>query len=106
MTKITELAIRAKAAIRYPGWRLDIVGPTTAVLTDMMGRRRMVTFRRRRSRYDGPWMRLARWIISQLRRIAKQIVDATEWIVVSVIWLLGMWMVSIVVIALAMGVEL
>ena len=106
MTKVTELTIRAKAAIRYPGWRLDIVGPTTAVLTDMMGRRRMVTFRRRRSRRDGPWMRLVRWIISRLRRIAKQIVDATEWIVVSVIWLLGMWMVSIVVMALAMGVEL
>ena len=106
MTKTTELAIRAEAAIRYPGWRLDIVGPTTAVLTSMMGRRRMVTFRRRRSRYDGPWMRLVRWIISRLRRIAKQIVDATEWIVVSVMWMAGMWMVSIVVMALAMGVEL
>lgn len=106
MTKATELAIRAKAAIRYPGWRLDIVGPTTAVLTNMMGRRRMVTFRRRRSRYDGPWMRLVRWIISRLRRIAKQIVDATEWIVVSVMWMAGMWMVSIVVMALAMGVRL
>ena len=43
MRKVTELTIRAKAAIRYPGWRLDIVGPTTAVLTNMMGRRRMVT---------------------------------------------------------------
>lgn len=106
MTKVTELAIRAKAAIRYPGWRLDIVGPTTAVLTNMMGRRRMVTFRRRRSRYDGPWMRLARWIISRIRRIAKQIVDATEWIVVSVMWMTGIWMVSIIVMALAMGVEL
>lgn len=91
MTKATELAIRAKAAIRYPGWRLDIVGPTTAVLTNMMGRRRMVTFTRRRSRYDGPWMRLVRWIISRLRRIAKQIVDATEWIVVSVMWMTGVW---------------
>lgn len=106
MTKTTELTIRAKAAIRYPGWRLDIVGPTTAVLTNMMGRRRTVTFRQRRNRHDGPWMRLARWIISQLRRIAKQIVDATEWIVVSVMWMMGMWMVSIVVMALAMGVRL
>ncbi|GAA6482079.1 hypothetical protein K250101E9_48420 [Enterocloster aldenensis] len=106
MRKTTELAIRAKAAIRYPGWRLDIVGPTTAVLTNMMGRRRMVTFRRCRSRYDGPWMRLVRWIIRWLRRIAKQIVDATEWIVPAVIWLLGMWMAAMVVMALAMGVEL
>lgn len=106
MTKTTELAIRAKAAIRYPGWRLDIVGPTTAVMTNMMGRRRMVTFRRRRNRRDGPWMRLVRWIISRLRRIAKQIVDATEWIVPAVIWLLGMWMAAMVVMALAMGVEL
>lgn len=101
-----ELAIRAKAAIRYPGWRVDFAGPATVVLTNMMGRRRMVTFRRRRSRYDGPWMRLARWIADFLRRCARQIVDATEWIVVSVMWMTGMWMVSIVVMALAMGVEL
>ena len=88
MTKATELAIRARAAIRYPGWRLDIVGPTTAVLTNMMGRRRMVTFRRRRNRRDGPWMRLAKRAVPM------------------VIWGVGMWMVSIVVMALAMGVRL
>ena len=35
MNKTTELTIRAKAAVRYPGWRLDIVGPTTAVLTNV-----------------------------------------------------------------------
>lgn len=88
MTKATELAIRAKAAIRYPGWRLDIVGPTTAVLTNMMGRRRMVTFRQRRNRHDGPWMWLAKWAVPM------------------VIWGVGMWMVSIVIMALAMGVRL
>lgn len=88
MTKTTELAIRARAAIRYPGWRLDIVGPTTAVLTNMMGRRRMVTFRRRRNRRDGPWMRLAKRAVPM------------------VIWGVGMWMVSIVVMMMAMGVEL
>ena len=88
MTKATELAIRAKAAIRYPGWRLDIVGPTTAVLTNMMGRRRMVTFRRHRNRHDGPWMRLAKRAVPM------------------VIWGVGMWMVSIVVMMMAMGVEL
>ena len=106
MTKTTELAIRAKAAIRYPGWRLDIVGPTTAVLTNMMGRRRILIVRRRRNRRDGPWMRLARWIANFLRRCARQFVDATEWIVPAVIWLLGMWMAAMVVMALAMGVEL
>ena len=88
MTKATELAIRARAAIRYPGWRLDIVGPTTAVLTNMMGRRRMVTFRRRRNRRDGPWMRLAKRAVPM------------------VIWGVGMWMVSIVVMMMAMGAEL
>ena len=88
MTKATELTIRAKAALRYPGWRLDIVGPTTAVLTNMMGRRRMVTFRRRRSRYDGPWMRLAKRAVPM------------------VIWGVGMWMVSIVIMAWALGVRL
>ena len=106
MTKITELAIRAKAAIRYPGWRLDIVGPTTVVLTNVMNHRRIMEIRRRRNRHDGPWMRLARWIVNFLRRCARQIVDATEWIVPAVIWLLGMWMAAMVVMALAMGVEL
>ena len=88
MTRATELTIRAKAAIRYPGWRLDIVGPTTTVLTNMMGRRRMVTFRRRRNRHDGPWMRLAKWVVPM------------------VIWGVGMWMVSIVIMAWALGVKL
>ena len=88
MTRTTELTIRAKAAIRYPGWRLDIVGPTTAVLTNVMGRRRTVTFRRRRKRCDGPWMRLAKWAVPM------------------VIWMTGMWMVSIVVMAWALGVRL
>lgn len=88
MTKTTELAIRAKAAIRYPGWRLDIVGPTTVVLTNVMNHRRIMEIRRRRNRHDGPWMRLAKRAVPM------------------VIWMTGMWMVSIVVIALAMGVEL
>ena len=88
MNKTTELTIRAEAAIRYSGWRLDFTGPTTAVLTNMMGRRRMVTFRRRRNRHDGPWMRLAKRAV------------------LMVIWGLGMWMVSIVVMAGAVGVKL
>ena len=54
MRKVTELAIRAKAAIRYPGWRLDIVGPTTVVLTNVMNHRRIMEIRRRRNRHDGP----------------------------------------------------
>lgn len=103
MTKTTELAIRARAAIRYPGWRVDFAGPATVVLTHVMGRERIIEVRQRR---NGPWMRLVRWIISRLRRIAKQIVDATEWIVVSVMWMTGMWMAAMVVMALAMGVEL
>ena len=41
MTKVTELAIRAKAAVQYPGWRVDFVGPATAVMTNIMGHRRM-----------------------------------------------------------------
>ena len=53
MTKVTELAIRAKAAVQYPGWRVDFVGPATAVMTNIMGHRCMVTFRRYRRRRDG-----------------------------------------------------
>ena len=88
MTKVTELAIRARAAAQYPGWRVDFVGPATAVMTNIMGHRRMVTFRRCRRRRDGPIMRAAKWIVP------------------AVIWLLVMWMVSIVVKALGMGVRL
>lgn len=84
----TEHHIRAKAAVQYPGWRLDITGPGTAVMTNIMGRRRLLTFRQRRRRRDGPIMRAAKWIVP------------------AVIWLLGMWMVSIVVMAAAMGVRL
>ena len=69
-------------------WRVDFVGPATAVMTNIMGHRRMVTFRQRRRRRDGPIMMAAKWIVS------------------AVIWLLGMWMVSIVVMAAAMGVRL
>ena len=83
-----EHRIRAKAAVRYPDWRLDITGPGTAVMTNIMGRRRLMTFRQRRGRRDGPIMRAAKWIVP------------------AVIWLLGMWMVAIVVMAAAMGVRL
>ena len=85
MRKVTELAIRTKAAVQYPGWRVDITGPGTAVLTNIMGHGRMVTFRRCRRRRDSPIMKAAKWIVP------------------AVIWLLGMWMVAIVVMALAMG---
>ena len=87
MTKVTELAIRAKAAVQYPGWRVDFVGPATIALTHVMGRERVIEVRHRRRR-DGPIMRAAKWIVP------------------AVIWLLGMWMVAIVVMALAMGVRL
>ena len=88
MTKVAELAIRAKAAVQYPGWRVDFVRPATAVMTNIMGHRRMVTFKQRERRRDGPIMRTAKWIVP------------------AVIWLLGMWMAAIVVMALAMGVSL
>ena len=69
-------------------WRLDITGPATIVLTHVMGRRRVIEMRHRRIRRDGQWMRAAKWIVP------------------AVIWLLGMWMVAIGVMALAMGVRL
>lgn len=83
-----EHRIRARAAAQYPGWRVDFVGPATAVMTNIMGHRRMVTFRRCRRRRDGPIMRAAKLIVP------------------AVIWLLGMWMVAIVVMALAMGARI
>ena len=83
-----EHRIRARAAAQYPGWRVDFVGPATVVMTNIMGHRCMVTFRRCRSRRDGPIMMAAKWIVP------------------AVIWLLGMWMVAIVIMAVAMGVRL
>lgn len=88
MTKITELAIRAKAVVQYPGWRVDFVGPSTIALTHIMGRERVIEVKRRRRRRDGQWMRAAKWIVP------------------AVIWLLGMWMVAIAVMELAMGMRL
>ena len=79
MTKVTELAIRTKAAVQYPGWRLDITGPGTAVLTNIMGHRRMVTFRRCRRRGDGPIMRAAKWIVPAVILMGGMVV-ATGWI--------------------------
>ena len=83
-----EHRIRARAAVQYPGWRVDSVGPATIVLTHVMGRQRVIEVRRRRRRRDGPIMMAAKWIVP------------------AVIWLLGMWMVSTVVMAAAMGVRL
>ena len=88
MTKVTELAIRARAAVQYPGWRVDFVGPATAVMTNIMGHRRMVTFRRYRRRRDGPIMRAAKRIVAAVILMGGMVV-ATGWIM-----------------ALAMGVRL
>ena len=39
MTKVTELAIRAKVAVQYPGWRVDFVGPATITTNQVLGSR-------------------------------------------------------------------
>ena len=88
MIKVSELCIRARAAAQYPGWRVDFVGPATVVMTNIMGHRRMVTFRRCRRRRDGPWMRAAKWIVPAVTLMGGMVV-ATGWIM-----------------ALAMGVRL
>ena len=74
-----EHRIRARAAVQYPGWRVDFVGPATAVMTNIMGHRRMVTFRQRRRRRDGPWMRAAKWIVPAVILMGGMVV-ATGWI--------------------------
>ena len=72
---------------RQDEWRLDITGPGTAVLTNIMGHRRLITFRRRRNWRDGPWMQLAKWVVPM------------------VIWGAGMWMVSMVIMMWVLGVR-
>ncbi len=74
-----EHRIRARAAVQYPGWRVDFVGPATAVMTNIMGHRRMVTFRQRRRRQDGPIMRAAKWIVPAVILMGGMVV-ATGWI--------------------------
>lgn len=79
MTKATELTIRAQAAVKYPGWRVDFAGPATVVLTHIMGWRRVLNVRRRRKRCDGPWMRTAKWIVPAVILMGGMVV-ATWWI--------------------------
>lgn len=79
MTKVTELAIRAKAAVQYPGWRVEFVGPATIALTHVMGRERVIEMRRRRRRRDGPIMRVAKWIVPAVILMGGM-VAATGWI--------------------------
>ena len=74
-----EHRIRARAAVQYPGWRVDFVGPATAVMTNIMGHRRMVTFRRCRKRRDGPIMRAAKRIVPAVILMGGMVV-ATGWI--------------------------
>lgn len=79
MTKVTELAIRAKAAVQYPGWRVDFVGPATIALTHVMGRERVIEVKRRRRHRDGPIMRVAKWIVPAVILMGGMLV-ATGWI--------------------------
>ena len=88
MTKVTELAIRAEAAVQYPGWRVDFVGPATIALTHVMGRERVIEVRHRRRRDEHPLMTAARWII------------------IATFWMFGMVVAATVVMAAAMGVKL
>lgn len=78
MTKVTELAIRTKAAVQYPGWRVDFVGPATIALTHVMGRERVIEVRHRRRR-DGPIMTAAKWIVPAVILMGGMVV-ATGWI--------------------------
>ena len=75
-----EHRIRARAAVRYPGWRVDFVGPATIVLTHVMGRQRVIEVRRRRRRRDGPIMRAAKRIVPAVILMGGMVV-ATGWII-------------------------
>lgn len=79
MTRVTELAIRARAAVQYPGWRVDFVGPATIALTHVMGGERVIEVRRRKRRRDGPIMRAAKWIVPAVILMGGMVV-ATGWI--------------------------
>ena len=74
-----EHRIRAKAAVQYPGWRVDFVGPATIALTHVMGRERVIEVRHRRRRRDGPIMRAAKRIVPAVILMGGMVV-ATGWI--------------------------
>lgn len=101
MTKVTELTIRVRAAVKYPGWRVDFAGPDTVVLTHVMGKERIIEIRRRRKLWSS-LVKAVKWAVKWLRRIYWQVIDAVAWIVPAVIWLLGMWLVCMGIIASAL----
>lgn len=75
-----EHRIRARAAVQYPGWRVDFVGPATIALTHVMGRERVIEVRRRKRRRDVPVMRAAKRIVPAVILMGGMVV-ATGWII-------------------------
>ena len=63
--------IALEVRIKYPGWRLDWVGPRKAMLTSPEGERYLMVFS------FWSWQRLVTWLVP------------------AVIWLWGLWMVCI-----------
>ena len=67
--KIIAFEIR----IRYPGWRLDWVGPRKAMITSPEGDRYLIPYNPR----PWSWQRLVTWLVP------------------AVIWIWGLWMVCV-----------
>ena len=75
-----DYRIRAKAAVQYPGWHVELVGPATIALTHVMGKQRVIEVRRCRRRRDGPIMRTTKRIVPAVILMGGMVV-ATGWII-------------------------
>lgn len=103
MRKATEFILRVQAAACYPECRLDFIDPTTAVLTNIMGRQRIIIFKRRRRRGNRLFMRSVRGVRHWIHRSARWVIDAVVWIVPAVICLLGMWLAFMLIVGWSLG---
>lgn len=84
---------RCRAKLLYINWKVEVIKEFSihnfiSMSPSIFFSTFWVLDGRHRNRHDGPWMRLAKWAVPMI------------------IWMTGMWMVSIVVMALAMGAEL
>lgn len=73
MKRIRQSLKTWEIRLRFPGWRLDWVSPSKAMLTSPEGKRYLIPYNPR----PWSWQRLVTWLVP------------------AVIWLWGMWMVCV-----------
>lgn len=83
--QISKSRAQRQASAQYPGYRVDITGPHSAVITSEDGSRKRITFRRRIT-------------------TTPPIMRTTLWLVPVAIWCMAMLIIGAVVMAAALGI--